>query len=174
MKVEKTKLAGVVIIEPQAFGDERGYFLEAFHAERYRKEAGIKETFVQDNHSRSGKGVLRGLHFQITQPQGKLVRVSQGEVFDVAVDINPKSETYKQWVGVILTGTNHLQFYVPPGYAHGFLVLSDTADFQYKCTAYYDPSDEGCVRWDDPAIGIDWPLEGEPRLSGKDSKAQSL
>ncbi|MBL4681613.1 MAG: dTDP-4-dehydrorhamnose 3,5-epimerase [Pseudomonadales bacterium] len=174
MKVIQTVLEGAVIIEPQVFGDERGYFLEAFHAERYRDEAGIIEPFVQDNHSRSSKGVLRGLHFQITQPQGKLVRVSQGEVFDVAVDINPESATYKQWVGVVLSGSNHLQFYVPPGYAHGFLVLSETADFQYKCTDYYNPSDEGCVKWDDPEIGIEWPIEGEPRLSEKDAGAKPL
>ena len=174
MKVQTTKLEGVVIIEPQVFGDERGFFLESYHEARYREEAGIKETFVQDNHSRSSKGVLRGLHYQIEKPQGKLVRVSQGEVFDVAVDINPTSKTYKQWVGVILNATNHIQFYVPPGYAHGFVVLSDTADFQYKCTDFYDPSDEGCVRWNDPEIGIEWPIEGEPRLSEKDAGAPTL
>jgi len=174
VKVQKTKLEGVVIIEPKIFGDERGFFLESYHEDRYRKEAGIKETFVQDNHSRSSKGVLRGLHFQKTKPQGKLVRVSQGDVFDVAVDIDPSSDTYKQWVAVTLSGSNHLQFYVPPGYAHGFLVLSDTADFQYKCTDFYDPSDEGCVRWNDPEIGIEWPCEGEPRLSEKDAGADLL
>jgi dTDP-4-dehydrorhamnose 3,5-epimerase len=174
VKVQKTKLEGVVIIEPKVFGDERGFFLESYHETRYREQAGIKETFVQDNHSRSSKGVLRGLHFQKTKPQGKLVSVSQGEVFDVAVDINPASNTYKQWVGVTLSATNHIQFYVPPGYAHGFLVLSDTADFQYKCTDFYDPSDEGCVRWDDPEIGIEWPIDGEPRLSEKDAGADLL
>jgi dTDP-4-dehydrorhamnose 3,5-epimerase len=174
MKVRKTKLEGVIIIEPNVFGDERGFFLESYHEARYRDEAGIKETFVQDNHSRSSKGVLRGLHFQKTKPQGKLVRVSHGEVFDVAVDIDPASSTYKQWVGATLSASNHLQFYVPPGYAHGFLVLSDTADFQYKCTDFYDPSDEGCVRWNDPEIGIKWPIDGEPRLSEKDAVADLL
>lgn len=174
MKVQKTKLEGLVIIEPQVFGDERGFFLEAYHETRYREQAGIKETFVQDNHSRSSKGVLRGLHFQKTKPQGKLVRVSQGEVFDVVVDINPLSNTYKQWVGATLSASNHLQLYVPPGYAHGFLVISDTAEFQYKCTDFYDPSDEGCVRWNDPEIGIEWPIEGEPRLSEKDKGADLL
>ena len=174
MKVQKTKLEGVVIIEPKVFGDERGFFLESYHETRYREQAGIKETFVQDNHSRSSKGVLRGLHFQKTKPQGKLVRVSQGEVFDVVVDINPLSNTYKQWVGATLSASNHLQLYVPPGYAHGFLVISDTAEFQYKCTDFYDPSDEGCVRWNDPEIGIEWPIEGEPRLSEKDKGADLL
>ena len=169
MKVQKTKLPGVVIIEPELFGDERGFFLETYHEERYRIEAGIKEKFVQDNHSRSTKGVLRGLHFQKTKPQGKLVSVTQGEVFDVAVDINPESPTFTEWVGVTMTGTNHLQIYVPPGYAHGFAVLSDVADFQYKCTEYYAPEDEGGVIWNDSDVGIEWPLDTMPKLSQKDS-----
>jgi dTDP-4-dehydrorhamnose 3,5-epimerase len=168
MKVTTTKLPGVVIIEPKLHGDERGYFLETFQADRYKELAGIDLPFVQDNQSRSGKGVLRGLHYQIKKPQGKLVRVTRGEVFDVAVDINPESPTYGQWEGVHLSEENHLQFYVPPGYAHGFLVLSDIADFSYKCTDYYDPSDEGGVRWNDPKIAIVWP-HSNPIVSEKDS-----
>ena len=174
MKVETTKLAGVVIIEPDVFGDERGFFLESYHEERYQKEAGIAEKFVQDNHSRSSKGVLRGLHLQKTKPQGKLVRVTGGEVFDVAVDIDPTSSTYKQWVAVTLSGTNHLQFYVPPGYAHGFVVLSDTADFQYKCTEFYDASDEAGIVWNDKDIAIDWPMHEAPLVSDKDANLPTL
>ncbi|MGH1487518.1 MAG: dTDP-4-dehydrorhamnose 3,5-epimerase [Cellvibrionaceae bacterium] len=173
MNVIKTKLPGVVIIEPKVFGDERGFFLETFQKERYRDLAGIELEFVQDNHSRSAKGVLRGLHFQKTKPQGKLVRVVSGEVFDVAVDINPESATYGQYEGVILSEQNKRQFWVPPGYAHGFLVLSETADFEYKCTDYYDPSDEGSLLWSDPDVGIDWPLDN-PQLSGKDQEASTL
>ena len=173
MKVETTRLAGVVIIEPQVFGDERGFFLESFHEARYRDEAGIADKFVQDNRSHSAKGVLRGIHFQKTKPQGKLVHVTQGEVFDVAVDIDPRSPTFKQWVGVNLSGSNHLQFYVPPGYGHGFQVISVTADFQYKCTAFYDPEDEDSIRWDDPDIGIEWPVN-PPQLSTRDKGAKTL
>ncbi|MBU6950788.1 dTDP-4-dehydrorhamnose 3,5-epimerase [Hahella sp. HN01] len=167
MKVIQTKLSGVVIIEPKVFGDHRGFFMETYQASRYRDEAGIDLAFVQDNHSRSGRGVLRGLHFQKSKPQGKLVRVTQGEVFDVAVDLRKGSPTYGQWEGVILSGENHLQFYVPPGFAHGFCVLSETADFQYKCTDYYDPSDEGGLIWNDPDIGVVWPIDS-PNLSQKD------
>jgi dTDP-4-dehydrorhamnose 3,5-epimerase len=173
MKVITTKLPGVVIIEPKLHGDSRGYFLETFQADRYRKLAGIDQPFVQDNQSRSAKGVLRGLHYQVKKPQGKLVRVTRGEVFDVAVDINPESPTYGQWEGVHLSEENHLQFYVPPGYAHGFLVLSDIADFSYKCTDYYDPSDEGGVHWDDPTIGINWP-DIQKTVSEKDSTLSRL
>ncbi|WP_250657372.1 dTDP-4-dehydrorhamnose 3,5-epimerase [Alkalimarinus coralli] len=174
MKVTKTKLDGCVIIEPNVFGDARGFFKETFQVERYR-EAGLTLPFVQDNHSRSSQGVLRGLHFQKTKPQGKLVSCSQGEVFDVAVDLRPNSPTYGQWEGIILTGDNHQQFYVPPGFAHGFVVLSDTADFQYKCTDYYDPSDEGGIIWNDPDVGIKWPLgDIEPALSEKDMKLPRL
>ena len=173
MNVIKTKLPGVVIIEPKVFGDERGFFLESYSEERYRIEAGIKDKFVQDNHSRSSKGVLRGLHFQISKPQGKLVRVVQGEVLDVAVDINPASETFGMHESVILNSDNHRQFWVPPGYAHGFVVLSDYADFEYKCTEYYDPADEGCVAWNDPELNIDWMIE-QPELSTKDSAAPSF
>ncbi|MFT6436870.1 MAG: dTDP-4-dehydrorhamnose 3,5-epimerase [Candidatus Azotimanducaceae bacterium] len=173
MIVTKTKLPGVVIIEPTIHGDNRGFFLESFHAERYKQEAGIDLPFVQDNQSRSGKGVLRGLHYQVKKPQGKLVRVTRGEVFDVAVDINPNSTTYTKWVGVNLSEDNHLQFYVPPGYAHGFLVLSDFADFSYKCTDYYDPKDEGGVRWDDPKINISWP-KTNPTVSDKDKQLPTV
>ncbi|MEZ8136700.1 dTDP-4-dehydrorhamnose 3,5-epimerase [Vibrio splendidus] len=169
MEVIKTKLNDCVIIRPKVFGDERGFFLETFHEERYEKLAGIKEKFVQDNHSKSTKGVLRGLHFQKTKPQGKLVTVTEGEVYDVAVDLRPNSETFGQYKSIVLSGKNKLQFYVPPGFAHGFCVLSDTAYFQYKCTDYYDPTDESGLLWNDPDIGIDWPIV-EPVLSEKDIK----
>lgn len=168
MNVIETALAGVVIIEPAVFGDERGFFLETYQEQRYRELAGIHLPFVQDNHSRSTKGVLRGLHFQKTKPQGKLVRVVTGEVYDVAVDIDPASPTYGQYEGVVLSGQNKRQFWVPPGYAHGFVVLSETADFEYKCTDYYDPSDEGGILWNDPDIGIRWPLD-DVALSEKDT-----
>ncbi|MDF1694169.1 MAG: dTDP-4-dehydrorhamnose 3,5-epimerase [Zhongshania sp.] len=173
MNVIQTKLKDCVIIEPKVFGDHRGFFLETFQAERYRDMAGISLPFVQDNHSRSAKGVLRGLHFQKTKPQGKLVRVVSGEVFDVAVDIRPSSPSFGLWEGVVLSEENKRQFWVPPGFAHGFVVLSDTADFEYKCTDYYDPSDEGCLIWNDPAMAIDWPL-ANPTLSAKDSAAPTL
>ena len=166
MKVVETALPGVLIIEPKAFGDHRGFFLETFQVERYR-EAGITLPFVQDNHSRSQRGVLRGLHFQRTRPQGKLVSVSRGAVYDVAVDIDPASATYGQFVGVELNDDNHRQMWVPPGYAHGFCVLSEVADFQYKCTDFYFPADEGGLLWNDPDVGIPWPIT-EPQLSAKD------
>jgi len=172
MNVIKTKLDGVLIIEPKVFGDERGFFLETFHTQRYHKE-GMKLDFVQDNYSRSSFGVLRGLHFQKTKPQGKLVRVVKGEVFDVAVDIREGSTTFGEWEGVILNEDNKRQFYVPPGFAHGFVVLSDTCDFEYKCTDYYDPSDEGCIIWSDPDLAIEWPVK-DPQLSNKDSIAPLL
>ena len=172
MNVTETKLAGVLIIEPKVFGDARGFFKETFQAERYR-EAGIEYTFVQDNYSRSQKGVLRGLHYQITKPQGKLVSCPKGAVFDVAVDIDPESTTYSQYVGVELTAENHKQLWVPPGYAHGFCVLSETADFHYKCTDYYDPSDEGGVIWSDPDVAIEWPIT-HPSLSSKDALLPTL
>ena len=166
MKVIETALPGVLIIEPKAFGDHRGFFLETFQVERYR-EAGITLPFVQDNHSRSQRGVLRGLHFQKTRPQGKLVSVSRGAVYDVAVDIDPASATYGRFVGVELNDDNHRQMWVPPGYAHGFCVLSEVADFQYKCTDFYFPADEGGLLWNDPDVGIPWPIT-EPQLSAKD------
>jgi len=173
MKVIETRLPGVLIIEPKVHGDSRGFFIETFQAERYRQEAGIDLPFVQDNHSRSTRGVLRGLHAQKRRPQGKLVRVARGEVFDVAVDIDPGSKTFGQWAGTTLSDTNHRQFWVPPGYAHGFVVLSEIADFEYKCTDYYDPSDEIGVIWNDKDVGIEWPIEA-PRLSQKDSALPTL
>ena len=172
MKVFETKLPGVLIIEPKVFGDTRGFFKETYQAQRFR-DAGIKYDFVQDNHSRSQKGVLRGLHFQITKPQGKLVSCSQGAVFDVAVDVDPLSATFGQYVGIELNEDNHRQFWVPPGYAHGFCVLTDTADFQYKCTDYYDPSDEGGLIWNDLDVAIEWPID-QPLLSEKDAKLPTL
>ncbi len=173
MEVIDTALAGVKIIVPKVFGDSRGFFKETFQAQRYRDLAGIQLPFVQDNYSRSQKGVLRGLHFQISRPQGKLVSCPAGEVLDVAVDIDPRSPTCGQHVAVLLSAENHRQLWVPPGYAHGFLVLSDTADFAYKCTDYYDPSDEGGILWNDPDIGIEWPISA-PLLSAKDLKNLTL
>ena len=174
MNVIKTSIEGALIIEPKVFGDERGFFLETFQAERYKELAGIDLPFVQDNHSRSGKNVLRGLHFQKTKPQGKLVRVVRGEVFDVAVDIRQDSPTYGLWAGVLLSEENKRQFWVPPGLAHGFVVLSEVADFEYKCTDYYDPSDEGCLMWNDPTVDIEWPEGIEPILSAKDQAGNTL
>jgi dTDP-4-dehydrorhamnose 3,5-epimerase len=171
MKVTNTKLQGCVIIEPKVFQDERGFFLETFQSNRYQEQAGINLHFVQDNYSRSSKGVLRGLHFQKNKPQGKLVRVVRGTVFDVAVDIRPYSNTYGQWEGVILSEENKLQFWVPPGFAHGFVVLSHIADFEYKCTDYYDSSDEGSLIWNDPDINITWPDIENVQLSPKDANA---
>jgi dTDP-4-dehydrorhamnose 3,5-epimerase len=173
MKISHSKLKGCVIIEPRVFGDERGFFLETFQAVRYEQEAGIDLPFVQDNHSRSARGVLRGLHFQKTKPQGKLVRVVRGEVYDVAVDIREGSATFGEWEGVTLSEDNKKQLWVPPGFAHGFVVLSDTADFEYKCTDYYDPSDEGCILWSDPDLDISWPITN-PVLSTKDKSAKRL
>ena len=172
MKVIETALPGVLIIEPKVFGDHRGFFLETFQVDRYR-EAGITLPFVQDNHSRSQRGVLRGLHFQKTRPQGKLVSVSRGAVYDVAVDIDPASATCGKFVGVELSDENHRQLWIPPGYAHGFCVVSDVADFQYKCTDFYSPEDEGGLIWNDPDVGIPWPI-AEPQLSGKDLKNPRL
>ena len=173
MKVIKTKLKDCVIIEPKVFGDQRGFFLETFQKDRYADLANITLSFVQDNHSRSSKGVLRGLHFQENKPQGKLVRVVRGEVYDVAVDLRQGSSTYGQWEAVILSEDNKIQFWVPPGFAHGFLVLSETADFEYKCTDYYDPSDEGSLLWNDPDLNIPWPIN-DPELSAKDANAPLL
>lgn len=173
MKVIKTPLIDCVVIEPQVYSDQRGFFLETFQAARYADEAGIELAFVQDNHSRSARGVLRGLHFHKSKPQGKLVRVVGGEVFDVAVDIRPQSETFGQSMSIILSAENKKQLWVPPGFAHGFLVLSEFADFEYKCTDYYDPSDEGHILWNDPQLAIDWPVS-EPVLSEKDAAAPLL
>lgn len=167
MKVTGTKLEGCVIIEPVIHGDERGFFLESFNVARYADLVGVRVPFVQDNHSRSSKGVLRGLHYQRKKPQGKLVRVVSGAVFDVAVDLRKDSETFGQWESVILSESNQKQLWVPPGFAHGFYVLSETADFEYKCTEYYNPNDEGCLIWNDPELGINWPSDN-PVLSEKD------
>jgi dTDP-4-dehydrorhamnose 3,5-epimerase len=172
MNVIQTPLPGVLIIEPKVFGDERGFFVECYQEPRYR-DAGIELPFVQDNHSRSQYGVLRGLHFQRNRPQGKLVRVTRGAVYDVAVDIDPASPTCGEFVGVELTADNHLQLWIPPGYAHGFCVLSDIADFQYKCTDLYYPEEEGGLIWNDPDVNIPWPVE-TPKLSEKDLRNPSL
>ena len=165
-KITETILPGALIIDPAVHGDSRGFFLETWREDHFRT-FGIKEAFVQDNHSRSGKNVLRGMHLQKNNPQGKLVRVSRGAVYDVAADINPKSSTFGKWVGVELNDENLRQFYVPPGYAHGFCVLSDVADFLYRCTEYYNRGDEAGVRWDDPDLNIAWPIMN-PSLSEKD------
>ncbi|NIM69840.1 MAG: dTDP-4-dehydrorhamnose 3,5-epimerase [Xanthomonadales bacterium] len=173
MNITATRLAGVVIIEPPVFADERGFFLETYREDRYAELIGPGLRFVQDNHSHSRRGVLRGLHCQTARPQGKLVRAVRGEVFDVAVDIDPASPTFGQWVGVTLSGANQKQIYIPPGYAHGFQVLSETADVTYKCTDYYDPEGESGLIWNDPEVGIEWPLE-EALISEKDLRLPSL
>lgn len=172
MKISATSLPGVLLIEPKVFGDERGFFLETYHQQKYQ-DSGLDTVFVQDNHSRSTRGVLRGLHYQLKNPQGKLVSVASGEVFDVAVDIRQGSPTFGKWYGEILSDTNHRQLYVPPGFAHGFLVLSEVADFTYKCTDYYAPGDEYTIAWNDPDIGIHWPGTNMV-LSEKDSNAPNL
>ena len=172
MNVVETQLPGVLMIEPNVFGDHRGFFKETFQIERYQ-EAGIDLPFVQDNHSRSQRGVLRGLHWQKTRPQGKLVSCSLGTVFDVIVDVNPSSETFGTYVGVELSDTNHRQLWIPPGYAHGFCVLSETADFQYKCTDLFFPEDEGGLIWNDLEVSIEWPVES-PKLSEKDLSLPTL
>ncbi len=172
MKVEGTGLAGVLIIEPDVFKDERGFFLETFSALRYQ-EAGVPGLFLQDNHSRSLKGTVRGLHLQVNRPQGKLMRAVSGSMLDVAVDVRVGSPQFGRWTSALLSGDNFRQLYVPPGFAHGFAVLSDTVDVEYKCTDYYDPKDELTVRWDDPAIGIEWSVK-EPTLSRRDGSAGRL
>ena len=173
MNIIDTKIKGAVIIEPAVFGDSRGFFLETYQVQRYLDQGGIDQPFVQDNHSRSAKGVLRGLHYQKTKPQGKLVRVVRGVVFDVGVDLRKDSPTFGCWQGVWLSEDNHRQLWLPPGLAHGFVVTSESADFEYKCTDYYDPEDEGCLIWNDPHVGIEWPLEN-PLLSDKDKAGLSF
>lgn len=169
MKVTPTAIPEVLVIEPKVFGDARGFFFESFNQKAFNEATGLTETFVQDNHSRSARGVLRGLHYQLQQPQGKLVRVVRGAVFDVAVDIRKSAPTFGQWVGVELSEDNHKQLWVPSGFAHGFVVLSETADFLYKTTDYYAPAHERCIAWDDATVGIVWPELGEaPTLSTKD------
>jgi dTDP-4-dehydrorhamnose 3,5-epimerase len=174
MKATPTAIPEVLLFEPRVFGDERGFLLVSFNAHEFRDAVGGDVTFVQDNHSRSRRGVLRGLHYQIRHPQGKLVRVVTGRVFDVAVDVRRSSPTFGRWVGVELSADNHRQLWVPPGFAHGFLALSDDADFLYKTTDYYAPDHERTVAWNDPAIGIAWPLETEPVLSAKDKFGAAL
>lgn len=173
MQISRTDLPGVLVVEPKVFGDARGYFLETYQRERY-VAAGIDAAFVQDNLSRSRKGTLRGLHYQIEHPQGKLVSVIEGEVFDVAVDLRRKSPTFGKWAGATLSGDNHRQLWIPPGFAHGFCVLSETATFFYKCTDYYHPEHERTLLWNDPAVGVEWPLDVEPILSGKDARGLPL
>jgi dTDP-4-dehydrorhamnose 3,5-epimerase len=175
MKATRLSIPDVVLIEPKVFGDARGFFLESFNQRAFNEATGSIHQFVQDNHSRSSKGVLRGLHYQIEQPQGKLVRVVQGAVFDVVVDIRKSSSTFGKWAGVELSADNHRQLWVPPGFAHGFLVLSDSADFLYKTTDYYAPEHERCIAWNDPALAIVWPDMGmAPCLSGKDQRGLGL
>lgn len=172
--VVTTAIPDALILETKVFGDSRGFFFESFNQQDFNQATGLDVSFVQDNHSRSTKGVLRGLHYQLQQPQGKLVRVVRGSVFDVAVDIRKSSPTFGQWAGVELTEDNQKQFWVPPGFAHGFIVLSDTADFLYKTTDYYAPAHERCIAWNDPAIGITWPQGLAPQLSAKDQAGLTL
>jgi len=174
MHIIKSSIPDVLVIEPKVFGDERGFFLESFNAKMFKEATSLDVDFVQDNHSKSSKGVLRGLHYQTKQPQGKLVRVVQGAVFDVAVDLRQSSETYGQWIGEKLTAENKKQLWVPPGFAHGFVVLTNTAEFLYKTTDYYLPEHEACIRWDDPSLNINWTLDGEPSLSKKDAQGLSF
>ena len=169
MKVTQTSIADVLIIEPNVFGDDRGFFFESFNQKVWLEKTGIERNFVQDNHSRSVKGVLRGLHYQIEQPQGKLVRVVAGEVYDVAVDIRKSSTTFGQWVGVHLSEQNKKQLWIPEGFAHGFLVLSEGAEFLYRTTDYWAPEHERCIIWNDVDLGIEWPVDVEPTLSEKDA-----
>jgi dTDP-4-dehydrorhamnose 3,5-epimerase len=174
MKATPLAIPEVLLIEPRVFGDDRGFFFESFNQRQFDEAIGRPVAFVQDNHSRSAKNVLRGLHYQIKQPQGKLVRVVKGEVFDVAVDIRKSSPTFGQWVGEILSADNKKQLWVPPGFAHGFVTLSESAEFLYKTTDYYSPDFERCIRWDDLELGIQWPLAGEPVLSAKDQNGKPL
>jgi dTDP-4-dehydrorhamnose 3,5-epimerase len=174
MNVIRTSIPEVLVFEPKVFGDDRGFFFESFNSNVFEHATGLKVNFVQDNHSKSSKNVLRGLHYQIEQAQGKLVRVTQGEVFDVAVDMRVSSINFGKWVGQHLSADNKRQMWVPPGFAHGFLVLSDTAEFLYKTTDFYAPQHECCVKWDDPTIAIEWPLKGAPSLSAKDAVGQTL
>ena len=175
MQATPLAIADVMLIEPKVFGDSRGFFYESFNQQAFDQATGVHLPFVQDNHSRSRRGALRGLHYQLPpKAQGKLVRVVRGAVFDVAVDIRRDSPTYGQWVGVELSEENHRQLWIPPGLAHGFVVLSDSADFLYKTTDYYAPAHERCIAWNDPALGIRWPVTGEPALSGKDQQGALL
>jgi dTDP-4-dehydrorhamnose 3,5-epimerase len=174
MKIIKTDLPDVLVIEPKVFGDDRGFFFESYNEKIWQEATGLKARFVQDNHSLSTKGVLRGLHYQIRQPQGKLVRCVVGEVYDVAVDLRKCSPTFGKWAGAVLSAENKRQMWVPEGFAHGFLVLSDVAEFLYKTTDYYAPEHERCILWNDLDLGIGWPFAGEPVLSAKDAAGQSF
>lgn len=174
MRAIQTVIADVLLLEPKVFGDDRGFFYESFNAKTFKEATGVDVQFVQDNHSKSARNVLRGLHYQVEQPQGKLVRVVQGEVFDVAVDIRKGSPTFGQWVGEILSAENKRQLWIPPGLAHGFVVLSETAEFLYKTTDYYAPAHERCIAWDDPELAITWPIDGAPSLSAKDAAGMSF
>ena len=173
-QVSPTRIPDVLMIEPKVFGDSRGFFFESFNTKNFASATGLSVSFIQDNYSRSAKGVLRGLHYQVEQTQGKLVQVSQGAVFDVAVDIRKSSPTFGQWVGCELSDANHRQLWIPPGFAHGFMVLSESADFLYKTTDYYAPQHERCIAWNDPSIGIVWPSDLNPLLSAKDQQGISL
>jgi dTDP-4-dehydrorhamnose 3,5-epimerase len=174
MKVIPTAIPDVLLLEPKVFGDDRGFFFESFNAKTFRNATGLDVEFVQDNHSKSVRGVLRGLHYQIRQAQGKLVRVVHGEVFDVAVDLRKSAETFGIWVGEYLSADNKRQMWIPPGFAHGFIVLSETAEFLYKTTDYYAPECERCLAWNDPAVGVKWPFDGIPLLSAKDMQGGGL
>ncbi|MNM45775.1 dTDP-4-dehydrorhamnose 3,5-epimerase [compost metagenome] len=174
MNIIATAIPDVLIIEPKVFADERGFFLESFNARNFAQMTGVDVAFVQDNHSRSEKGVLRGLHYQVENTQGKLVRVVHGEIRDIAVDLRKSSPTFGQWVAVNLSADNHRQLWIPPGFAHGFAVISDSAEFLYKTTDYYNPGADRCIRWDDPQLDIDWRLETPPVLSEKDKVGVSL
>ena len=174
MKIKETTLPGVLLIEPTVFGDDRGYFYESFNEKKFAELTGLHVNFVQDNHSKSVKNVLRGMHYQIQQAQGKLVRVVAGEVFDVAVDLRRDSPTFGQWTGAYLSAENRLQMWIPEGFAHGFVVTSDSAEFLYKTTDFWAPQYERCLQWNDPSVGIQWPLSAEPTLSAKDQIGKSL
>jgi dTDP-4-dehydrorhamnose 3,5-epimerase len=174
MQAVSTDLPGVMILEPKVFDDPRGFFFESFNARRFAETTGLQCVFVQDNHSRSQRGVLRGLHYQVQQTQGKLMRVITGRVYDVAVDLRRSSPTFGRWVGVHLSAENNRQLWVPEGFAHGFVVLSEFAEVLYKTTDYYTPEHERCIRWDDPTLAIDWPLDGAPQLSAKDQAGLSF
>ena len=173
-QVTQTPIDGVLVLEPKVFGDARGFFFESFNAREFEQATDLKEIFVQDNHSKSAKGVLRGLHYQVQHPQGKLVRVTQGSVFDVAVDIRKSSPTFGKWFGLELSAENKKQLWIPAGFAHGFVVMSDTADFLYKATDYYLPAHERCIAWNDPIIGITWPQDLTPQMSAKDQAGLTL
>ena len=174
MRAIQTAIADVLLLEPKVFGDDRGFFYESFNAKTFKEATGVDVQFVQDNHSKSARNVLRGLHYQVEQPQGKLVRVVQSEVFDITVDIRKGSPTFGQWVGEILSAENKRQLWIPPGLAHGFVVLSETAEFLYKTTDYYAPAHERCIAWDDPELAITWPIDGAPSFSAKDAAGMSF